>query len=76
MDVRHFKFDSMEQLSNAKRHLEKTYPDIALLVKPSEMILVVEIRNSLIFDDLRIAPIMFKFGGNLIEEKPHMQDNS
>jgi hypothetical protein len=76
MKVRYFKFDSVEQLSKAKQHLEKSYPDITVLDKPTDLTLVVEMRNSLIFDDIRIAPIMFNYGGSLIEETPTMQDNS
>lgn len=74
MNVRYFKFKSEKELSNAKRYVEKTYPDIAVLDNTTDLTLGVELRNSFLFDDIRIAPALKVMGGEIIGETPLKQD--
>lgn len=62
MDVRTFKFDSTNKLSQAKRYLEKNYPYLAVLDNPNDLTLAVELRNSTIFDT-RIDALMLAYDG-------------
>lgn len=67
MDMRYFKFDSKNHFSEASLFLKKQYPDFAVLEKPTELILAVESKNSTALDDQRIAPLLRKMGGELID---------
>ena len=69
MNIRYFNFESVDKLSAAKRYLEKNYPDLAVLESTADLKLGVELRNSFMFDDIRVAPALKVFGGEIIGVK-------
>ncbi len=71
MDLRKFKFNSTDKLSEAKRYLEKNYPYLAVLDNLDQLTLAVESRNSLIFDT-RIDALILVYDGTLVSNEPNI----
>lgn len=69
MDTYHFTFSNIDTLTTASTNMSKLHPDVSVLALPDTLTLVVEARNSIIFDS-KIIAFITSAGGKLVEDAP------